>query len=290
LRFDFSHDAALSSDESKQVSEMLNDSILDNLPIRDAQMKYDDAIRGGAMAFFSEKYGDVVRVVSIGANDDKPFSAELCGGTHVERTGDIGCAVIVSESAVSAGVRRIEAMTGRGALEYLQTQSRQLSAIAKSVNATNENVADAVAKQAELLRETHKKLEEAQRKLARIEFDEIVGRQSTRINGTTTLVARVNAVSNDQMREMSDWFREKHSVGVVVLGAVIAEKPALLVGVSPELNKKGVKAGDLIKDIALIVGGSGGGKPTLAQAGGKDAGKLDEALEKARGLVASVIQ
>jgi alanyl-tRNA synthetase len=290
LRFDFSHDAALSSDESKQVSEMLNDSILDNLPVRDAQMKYDDAIRGGAMAFFSEKYGDVVRVVSIGEQNDQPFSAELCGGTHVERTGDIGCAVIVSESAVSAGVRRIEAMTGRGALEYLQKQMRQINDIAKSVNATSDNVAAMVSKQGEQLRETQKKLEEAQRKLAQIAFGEIVRRQSSTVNDVAILVARVEANSNDQMREMSDWFREKNSVGVVVLGAVIADKPALLVGVSPELNKKGVKAGDLIKDIASIVGGSGGGKPTLAQAGGKDAGKLDEALEKAKGLVASAIQ
>ncbi|MCS6846598.1 MAG: alanine--tRNA ligase [Anaerolineae bacterium] len=287
LRFDFSHDAPLTKEELDQVTDMLNDAILDNLPVRATYMPYQQAIEAGALAFFSEKYGDVVRVVSIGGDGEQPFSMELCGGTHVQMTGDIGSAVIVSESAVSAGVRRIEALTGRGVLEYTRRQARQLSEAARALGTTPDHVAEQAGKLVAQLHESQKRLEQAQRELARLRFAEQMAQAEVR-NGARVLVAQVQADTPELMREMSDWYREKYHSGVVVLGAIIGEKPSLLVSVTQDLTKKGVDAGKLIREIAPIVGGGGGGRPTLAQAGGKDPSKLGEALDKARRLLAEL--
>ncbi len=287
LRFDFLHGNPLSREELEQVSEMLNDAILDNLPVTAKTMPYQQAIDSGAMAFFSEKYGDMVRVVSIGESGDQPFSAELCGGTHVQLTGDIGSAMLVSEGAVSAGVRRIEALTGRGVLEQARKQQRQLSEAAKVLGATPDTVAEQAGKLTAQLSETEKQLAQARRELAKSRFDELM-EGAPAVNGSRMLVAEVKVDSADLMREMSDWFRGKYASGAVVLGAVIHDKPALLVAVSQDLNKKGVDAGKLIKEIAAVVGGSGGGRPNLAQAGGKDPAKLGEALDKARALLTNL--
>ncbi len=287
LRFDFSHGNPLTRDELDQVSEMLNDAILDNLPVTAKSMPYKQAIESGAMAFFSEKYGDVVRVVNIGQQDDQPFSAELCGGTHVQLTGDIGSAMIVSEGAVSAGVRRIEVLTGRGVLEQARKQQRQLSEAARVLGGTPDNLAEQAGKLAGQLSETEKQLAQARRDLAKARFDELLDTAQA-VNGARVLVAEVKADSADLMREMSDWFRGKYPSGAVVLGAVINDKPSLLVAVSQDLNQKGVDAGKIIKEIAAVVGGGGGGRPNLAQAGGKDPARLGEALEKARALLAHV--
>jgi len=284
LRFDFSHGAAMTRDEIDEVGNVLNDSILADMPVLDKQESYKEAIASGAMAFFSDKYGDVVRVIRIG-DGSEIYSAELCGGTHVSRTGEIGSAVIVSESALAAGVRRIEVLTGKGALEHARRQSQQLAQIAQAINAIPDNAADQVSKVSAQLSETRKELEALRREQARGEFLEVVKRQTSNVNDVAQLVAEVRADRVDVLREMSDWFREQHHSGVLVLGAVVNEKPALLVSVSPDLNKKGIEAGKLIKEIAAVVGGSGGGKPTLAQAGGKDAAKLPEALAKARELL-----
>jgi alanyl-tRNA synthetase len=283
LRFDFSHGAAMTDDELARVDDLLNQSILDNTPVSAVEMKYDDAIKAGAMAFFSEKYGERVRVVSIGE-----FSKELCGGTHVRATGDIGTAVIASEGGVSAGVRRIEVLTGHGALAFIQSQRKQLATIAKTVNASGD-VADATQRMAEQLKDTQRQLDAARRELAEGRFASVLASVES-VNGAAALVAQVTAESNDQLRDMSDWFRVKHPSGVAVLASVINDKPAIVVAVSQDLNKKGVNAGALIKDIAAIVGGSGGGRPNLAQAGGKDPAKIGEALDKARALVQQALQ
>ncbi len=287
LRFDFSHTGPLTRDELDQVTDMLNDAILDNLPVTARYMPYEQAIAAGALAFFSEKYGDVVRVVSIGDDGDQPFSIELCGGTHVQMTGDIGGAVIVSEGAVSAGVRRIEALTGRGALEYARRQVRQLSEVARVLGTTPDHVVEQAGRLVAQLHESHKRLEQLRRELARLRFAEQMEQAEVR-NGARVLVAQVEADTPDLMREMSDWYREKFHSGVAVLGAVIGEKPSLLVSVTQDLVKKGVDAGKLIREIAPVVGGGGGGRPTLAQAGGKDPSKLGEALAKARRLLADL--
>jgi alanyl-tRNA synthetase len=285
LRFDFSHGAAVNADELQRVADMLNGDILADTPVSDAQMAYADAIAGGAMAFFSEKYGDVVRVVSIGDAGTAPISQELCGGTHVRRTGEIGAAVIASESAVSAGVRRIEVLTGRGALAWTREQARQLGEIARVVNAQGTDVAAGAGRMAEQLRETQKKLEQAQRELARIRFEAVAGK-AERIGAAAVLVARVQADGADQLREMSDWFREQNPSSITVLAAVVQDKPALIASATADLVKAGVNAGALIREIAAVVGGSGGGRPNLAQAGGRDVAKIDDALALARALIA----
>jgi alanyl-tRNA synthetase len=283
LRFDFSYGTAMTADELNTVGALLNQAILDNTPVGDAQMSYDAAIKSGAMAFFSEKYGDVVRVVDVGG-----YSKELCGGTHVNRTGDIGSALIVSESSVSGGVRRIEVLTGAGAQAHANDQARQLAEIGEIVNASGGDVAAQTRKLAEQLKETQKQLDGARRDLARVRFEGALA-SAAPANGSTIMVARVDAESNDLLREMSDWVRERHPSNVTVLASVINEKPAILVAVSQDLVKKGVNAGALIKDIASVVGGSGGGRPNLAQAGGKDAHKIDDALTRARQLVGDTL-
>ncbi len=283
LRFDFSHDAAMSAEELGAVSALLNQAILDNTAVSDAQMSYDAAIKSGAMAFFSEKYGDVVRVVDVGG-----YSKELCGGTHVKRTGDIGSAMITGESAVSSGVRRIEVITGTGAWAHAASQTRQLAEIAAIVNASGGGIAAQTRKLVEQLRETQKQLDAARRELARARFDAALD-SAAWTNGSAVVIARVDADSNDLLRDMSDWVRERHASNITVLASVINEKPAILVAVSQDLVKKGINAGALIKDVAAIVGGSGGGRPNLAQAGGKDAHKIDDALARARQLVADAL-
>jgi alanyl-tRNA synthetase len=189
--------------------------------------------------------------------------------------------MVAAESAVSAGVRRIEVLTGRGALALASDQSRQLSDIARIVNAQGADIAAQTARLAEQLREMQKRLEQAQRELARIRFDEVI-RNAQRVGSATVLVALVQADSTDQLREMSDWFREQHPSSVAVLAAVVQEKPALIAAASADLVKIGINAGTLIREIAAVVGGSGGGRPNMAQAGGRDVSKLDDALALAR--------
>jgi len=289
LRFDFSHTTALTADELEAVGDMLNDSIYVNMPVAWAQENYKEALASGAMAFFSDKYGDVVRVVRIGQPGEPSFSAELCGGTHVSRTGDIGGALIVSEGAVAAGVRRIEVVTGHGVVELARKQTEQIAQVAQVLRVPTDQAIDAVRKLSTQLSETQKALEKAQRELARAHFETSLAKV-TQVNGINVLSARVSAENADLLREMTEWFGKKYASGVCVLGAVIADKAALVVGVSPDLNKRGLDAGKLIREIAAVVDGRGGGKPTLAQAAGKDVSKLDEALALTAGLVGRIVK
>ncbi|MCW1969545.1 MAG: alanine--tRNA ligase [Anaerolineae bacterium] len=284
LRFDFSHPTGLTADELEAVGDMLNDSIYVNMPVSWGQENYKDAIASGAMAFFSDKYGDVVRVVRIGQIGEPSFSAELCGGTHVSRTGDIGGALIVSEGAVAAGIRRIEVVTGHGVVDLARKQTAQLAQVAQALRAPVDQTVEAVRKLSSQLSETQKALEKAQRELARAHFEAALA-NVMQVNGVNVLSARVSAENADLLREMSEWFGKKYASGVCVLGAVVADKAALVVGVSPDLNKRGLDAGKLIREIAAVVDGRGGGKPTLAQAAGKDVSKLDAALALTAGLV-----
>jgi alanyl-tRNA synthetase len=284
LRFDFSHNAPLTPEQLAQVSQMLNDAILANYAVSAKQEAYTDAIKSGAMAFFSEKYGDVVRVLRVGNPDEAPFSIELCGGTHVQRTGDIGSAIIVSETAVAAGVRRIEAVTGHGALAFVNKQAEELSQVARGLNTTPEQAAEQTIRLLATLSEAQKALERAQKELARARFNELVTTAQS-IKGVPALVAHAQVESVDTLREMTDWFREKYPSGVAVLGAVVNDKPAIVVAVSKDLNGRGLDAGKLAREVAKLVGGSGGGRPTLAQAGGKEPAKLDDALTHAGRLI-----
>ncbi len=284
LRFDFSHHAALSEDELRQVMDVANSAILNNLPVSAVHMPYQQAIDAGALAFFSEKYGDIVRVVSIGENGAPPISMELCGGTHVRQTGEIGGLLIVHEGAIAAGVRRIEAITGRALLEHAYRQGRLTSTLARILGSPAEQLVEQASRLVAQLEETRKQLEAVQRELARVQFDSVL-RHAQAVNGAHILVAEVRADNAELLREMTDWYRARYSSGAIVLGAIINGKPALVAAVTPDLNRRGIDASKLIREVAAVIGGSGGGRSTLAQAGGKDAQRLGEALAKARQLL-----
>jgi len=267
LRFDFSHLKALTEKQIAEVNRIVNEKIRQNLKVYDEDMAYKEAIAAGAIALFDEKYGDVVRVLKIG----EPFvSAELCGGTHVSATGEIGLFHIISESSIGAGLRRIEAVTGRGAEEYM---SQRLVDSHKAA----ENL------EAELDRERKKTLA-LERELARKTAESLLTQAET-IKGINVLAARIPSARIEIVREMSDIIRDKLKSAVVVLGTIYQDKPAFIAAVTPDLVKKGYDAGKIVKQVAGVTGGGGGGKPGLAQAGGKDKKKLDEALKSVKGLI-----
>jgi alanyl-tRNA synthetase len=276
LRFDFTHGSMLTQDQLDAVEESVNDAILANYPLEAENTTYQGAVSDGAIALFGEKYGEQVRVIKIGLPDE-PFSQELCGGTHVQQTGDVGLFRIVSEGSVGSGVRRIEAVTGRTAQKLVRKRLGVLDNAATHLGSVPEEVDRAVLR---LLGEVHqqqKEVAELRRELARMEF-EVLLQQVQEVDGVRVLSARVRANDMDTLREMTDWFRNQLVSVVIVLGAVIDEKPNFVAAITPDLVERGLRAGDLIKTVAHVVGGGGGGRPTLAQAGGRDPDRLDEAL------------
>jgi len=267
LRFDFSHLKALSREEIQKVNQMVNDMVRRNLRVYAEDMPYKKAIDEGAIALFDEKYGDKVRVVKIG---EPRVSAELCGGTHVAFTGEIGLFYIISEGSIGAGLRRIEAVTGRGADRYF---AERLSDLQQELSST-----------ASELEMEQKRTLAIEKELAKKTAESLLT-QAEVVKGVTVLVARVPSSRLEILREMSDLLREKLKSAVVVLGTVYEEKPAFLAAVTPDLVAKGYNAGEIVKQVAKVTGGGGGGKPSLAQAGGKDKGKLGEALKLVKSLI-----
>jgi alanyl-tRNA synthetase len=287
LRFDFTHGAMLTQDELDAVEQSVNDAILADYPLDAEFASYEEAVSRGAMALFGEKYGDEVRVVKIGRPDD-PFSQELCGGTHVHQTGDIGLFRIFSEGSVGAGVRRIEAVTGRAAQKLVQKRLGVLDAAATHLGAQPEEVDRAVLRLMGELHDRQKEIEDLQRQLARLEFESLPSR-AREVAGVQVLSACVKATSTETLREMTDWLRNRLGSAAIVLGAVINEKPSFVAAVTPDLVERGIRAGDLIKEVAQVVGGGGGGRATMAQAGGRDPDRLDEALSLVPGLVRDLL-
>ncbi len=287
LRFDFTHGGMLTQEELDAVEQSVNDAILANYPLEAQQTSYQEAVSGGAMALFGEKYGEHVRVVRIGDPGD-PFSQELCGGTHVFQTGDIGLFRIVTETSVGAGVRRIEAVTGRAAQQLVQRRLGVLDRAGTHLGCPPEDVERAVLRLMGEVHDLQKETAELRRELARMEF-EVVLQQVQDVAGVQVLAAQVKAGDVDMLREMTDWFRNRLGSGVIVLGAVISDKPSLVAAVTPDLVERGLKAGAIVQQVARVVGGGGGGRPTLAQAGGRDASRLDEALAQVVRLVGQVM-
>ncbi len=267
LRFDFSHLTAVTKEELQKINQIVNDKVRRNLRVSAEDVPYKKAIDEGAIALFDEKYGDKVRVVRVG---EPRVSAELCGGTHVAATGEIGLFHIISESSIGAGLRRIEAVTGRGAEAYFNERLSDLQKIAQNLDAER----DKLGKQVLAL----------ERELARLRAESLLA-QAEVIKGVTVLVAKVPSSRLEILREMSDFIREKLGSAVVVLGTVYEDKPAFLAAVTPDLVAKGYNAGEIVKQVAAVTGGGGGGKPNLAQAGGKDKKKLDEALKLVKSLI-----
>lgn len=288
LRFDFSSTEAVPAETLAAIEADINDAILRNQPLAVEFMGQHEAIEKGAMALFGEKYGDVVRTIRIGDNDD-PYSFELCGGLHVNETGDIGLFRFTNEEAVGAGLRRVEAVTGRGAQQYVAERLATLDELARTLNTPVESLSERV----ELLlvenRALQKQVEQLQRGQARGQFESLMARMQ-QVDGVQLLAEQVDVAGADDLREMADWFRDKVSSGIAVFATVHDGKPLFVATVTEDVIRRGVKAGDLVRDVAKIVGGGGGGRPNLAQAGGRDASKVGEALDAVGDLVRSSLE
>jgi alanyl-tRNA synthetase len=280
LRFDFAHQGPVKDDALATIEEEINARIRENAEVTVEEMAYDDAIKAGALAFFGDKYGDRVRVVRMG-----DFSVELCGGTHISRTGDVGMFKLEAESGVAAGVRRIEAVTGQGALETIRKREKILEEIGTQLGARDGAAIERLEKLLAREKELEKKLRAMEQKLASGAGAASSEETVTEVGGIKIVTRKLDGVDPRTMREIADRMRQKHGSAVVALGSDLGEgKVALLVAVTPDLTSK-IKAGDIIKNIAPIVGGTGGGRADLAQAGGRDPSKLDEALAKVATLV-----
>ena len=271
LRFDFSHTQPMTAEEIAEVEDMVNVEIRRNLPAEVAVMSYDDAIKSGAMALFGEKYGDEVRVLKFGE-----FSVELCGGTHVERTGDIGLMKITSESGIASGVRRIEAVTGDGALAFIRDKEQQLARIAASVKAGKDEVEGRIEQLLDKSRKLEKEVDKLRSQLATGQGGDLSA-QAVDVGGIKVLAARIDGADAKSLRDAVDQMKNKLGAAAVVLAAVDGSKVQLAAGVT-KAETKSIKAGDLVNHVAQQVGGKGGGRPDMAMAGGSEPDKLDAAL------------
>jgi alanyl-tRNA synthetase len=279
LRFDFTHDSPLRSEEIERIEDLANEWIEANAGAETREMPYDEAVKSGAIAIFEEKYGDDVRVVSFG-----PFSVELCGGTHASATGDIGMLKIISEQGIASGVRRIEALTGLGALQHIRRQERAFEEVASLLKTAPGEVPGRVEKLLDERRALQRELDQLKQAQAGEAAGDLMS-EVREVNGTKVLGVRVDGIDAEAMRGMVDDLRNRLGSGVVLVISEAGGKVLLAAGVTKDLVGSH-KAGDLIRDVAKVVGGGGGGRPDFAQAGGKDASKIGEALERFHQLVA----
>jgi len=281
FRFDFSWMGAIEEERVRQVEQWVNEKIRANLPVATCTTSYDAAVRDGAIALFDEKYGDNVRVVRIG---EPAVSTELCGGTHVTATGQIGLFLIVSEGSVGTGLRRIEAVTGRSAEALVAFRSRTLDSISRQLGATPDDVSQRLADVLSELEAARRRSTALERRLSSASVESLA-REATQVAGVPVVAARVSGLSVPVLREMGDSLRRLLGDCVIVLAWVEQNRPSFLVMVSSALTSRGLHAGEIASRAARTTGGGGGGKPTMAQAGGKDGSKIDEALEEARRVI-----
>jgi len=274
-RFDFSHDQPLTAAQIRLVEERVNEAIRADAEVSAREMPFDDAIRAGALAFFGDKYGDRVRVIRMG-EESRSFSTELCGGTHVARTGEIGFFKIVAESGVAAGVRRVEAVTGAGALEFVQQMDRRLGEIAALLRAPPAEAAQRIAQVLEQTKAAEREIQRLQQKLAAGQGADLLGR-AVDVGGVQVLAAVLDGVDARQLRESVDQIKGRFARAVIVLGAVVDGKVQLVAGVTAGESGR-LRAGDLVNFVAQQVGGKGGGRADLAMAGGTDVAALPRAL------------
>lgn len=270
-RFDFSHHAPLTTDEIRETERLVNEQIRHNWVVEASTMKYDDAIKRGAMALFGEKYADVVRVIGMGE-----FSTELCGGTHVSQSGQIGFFKIVAESGVAAGIRRVEAVTGMAAVDYVQQREAQLLEIAHTLKTSPQEVVQKIAQIIDNVRHTEKELNRLKTKFASSQGNDLAG-QAQEIHGVKVLTANLDNADARTLRDTLDQLKDKLKTCAIVLSSVDNGKITLIAGVSSDLTGQ-IKAGELINFVAQQVGGKGGGRPDMAQAGGTEPQHLPAAL------------
>jgi alanyl-tRNA synthetase len=278
LRFDFTHDAPVTPEELERIEDLVNAWIESNDPRREETLPYADALAAGAAAMFGEKYGDEVRVISFG-----DFSKELCGGTHARSTGEVGLLKVVAEGGVAAGVRRIEALSGREALLRLRTQEQVLLRTAELLRTPVSELTTRVEKLLDERRALEREVEELRAGQRRAASGDLVSK-AREVGGVRVLATRVEGVGARELRALVDDLRSRLGSGVVLVAAERDDGVALALGVTPDLVER-LKAGDLIRDVAGIVGGKGGGRPDFAQAGGRDASRLDEAFERLFALI-----
>jgi alanyl-tRNA synthetase len=278
LRFDFTSFAPMTADEMAQVEAIVNEQIRINSAVATDLLSKDEAIAAGATALFGEKYGEKVRVVSV-----VDYSKELCGGTHVGATGEIGLVKILSETGIAAGVRRIEALSGAGALAKFQEDEAQIAALADLVKTSPDKLTVKIEKLIARHKEMEKELGALNAKLSMSGLDSVLA-SGVKINGVNVIAASITLDSAKTMREVGDKVRDKMGSGIAVLGGELKGKVSLLAIVSKDLTKQ-YQAGKIIKEVAGIVGGGGGGRPDMAQAGGTMVDKLPEALKAVTGIV-----
>jgi len=285
LRFDFTHFQALTKEEIEKVEAIVNEEIAKGLPVVTDVMSIDEAKKSGAMALFGEKYGDSVRVVSMG-----DFSKELCGGTHVKNTANISVFKITSETGIAAGVRRIEALTGQGVLDYYKNIETQMAEIAKAAKAEPAMVVKKIETMQDEIKALASENEKLKSKLANNAIGDVMN-QVVDVNGVKLLAAKVPDMDMNGLRNLSDSLKEKLGEGVLVLASALGnDKVSLIVTASDEAMKKGAHAGNLIKALAGLVGGGGGGRPNMAQAGGKNAAGIDDVINQAKEQLAGMIK
>jgi alanyl-tRNA synthetase len=283
LRFDFTSLDPMRPEQIARVSEIVNREIITDTPVRTERQTYKDAVEAGALALFGEKYGDVVRVVMVPG-----FSQELCGGTHVARIGEIGPFLIVSEGSVAAGIRRIEALTGEAAINRMLSQQHLIDNVAHALRVPWTEIPAQVDAIQDRVRNADRETERLRGQLAGARAGDLLD-QAVSVDGARVLSARVDVENKDDLRQMGDRIRDRLDSGVIVLGTVLDGQPRLLSMVTSDLVSRGVRAGDIVRKAAAIIDGRGGGRPELAEAGGKDSSKLDTALSSIPDFVKEAI-
>ena len=284
LRFDFSHFSPMTPEEIQKVEDLVNESISNSLPVIIKNMPIEEARKTGAQALFGEKYGDIVRVVNMG-----DYSIEFCGGTHVSNTGEIGAFKILSESGVAAGVRRIEALTWKGLIRYYNELEHKMQEAAKMLKATPDSLIEKIGHLQTEAKELHSEVESLKSKLAKDAMGDVMDRVED-VKGMKVLAIRVDGVDMNGLRELGDQLKTKLGEGIVVIASETDGKVSLMATVTDGAQKAGAHAGNLIKGIAALVGGGGGGRPNMAQAGGKNPAGIPDALAKVKEVVAEQIQ
>jgi alanyl-tRNA synthetase len=282
LRFDFTHPDAIPAEQLEKIEAGVNQAVLENYRLNTIVKPLAQAISEGAMALFGEKYGEIVRTITIG--QPEPISYELCGGTHVSETGDIGLFLITSEGSAAAGVRRIEAITGRGAYELVQRRFRALKQSAALLGSALDEVPQKVQIVLDEAEHGRKQVLKLRQDLVAADFVRHL-QEVNRVSDIPVLPLVLANADVDTLRQMTDRFRQQYTSGVVVLGSAFEGRPAIIACVTDDLVKRGLNAGEIVKTIAQTIGGSGGGRPTLAQAGGKDPAKLQEAIDQVIPLI-----
>ncbi|HLF18517.1 MAG TPA: alanine--tRNA ligase [Candidatus Omnitrophota bacterium] len=279
LRFDFTHPKAITQEELQRIEAKVNEMILNNDTVMKEYLDIEEARNSGALAFFAEKYGKTVRVVSVGDH-----SKEFCGGTHLDATGQIGLLKIVGESAIAQGIRRIEAKTGLGALSFVSEEEKQLNELSKLLKASRNELMARVEQQTKRLKQLEKDTLQYRFEAIKQSLDKIL-KDSENVNGTALISHTFNDVEMEVLRQVSDLLKQKAKSAIIVLGAKGADGASLLVSVSDDLVKKGIKADEIIKTIAPLINGSGGGRAQMAQAGSKETANIEAALTQANKLI-----